>query len=120
MGLFGFEGVHGPEHAAGVLAAAHGHFAAAADFENATFVFAENFDKAFDLAFDAGHLDHERLRGEVDDAGAKDFDQIEYSRTTTGRGRHLDERKFACDRRRLGDVVHVDNIFKFKQAGADR
>ena len=34
-------------------------------------------------------------------------------------GCDLDERQFARDRRRLGDVVHVDHVFKFKQAGAD-
>ena len=74
---FVLAGAHGPQYAAGVVAAAHGHFAAAADFENAAFVFAQHLDQAFDLAFDAGHLDHQRLRGEIDDAGAEDLDQIE-------------------------------------------
>ena len=35
------------------------------------------------------------------------------------RGGHLDERQFAGDRRGLGDVVHIDHILQFKQAGAD-
>ena len=104
---------------AGVMAAAHGHFAAAADFENAAFVFAEHLDEAFDLAFDAGHFDHQRLRSEVDDAGAKDFDQIEDLRAVARRGGHFDERQFAGDGRRLGDVVDVDDIFQLEQAGAD-
>ncbi len=40
-------------------------------------------------------------------------------RAIARRGGNLDERQFARDRRRLGDVVHIDDIFKFKQAGAD-
>ena len=112
-------GAHGFQDAAGVVAAAHGHFAAAADFQDAAFVFAEHLDEAFDLAFDAGHLDHQRLRSEVDDAGAKDLDQVEDLRAVARRGGHLDERQLARDGGRLGNVVHIDYIFKLEQAGAD-
>ena len=40
-------------------------------------------------------------------------------RAIPGRGGHLDERQLAGDRWCLGDVVDIDDIFKFKQAGAD-
>ena len=40
-------------------------------------------------------------------------------RAIAGRGGHLDERQLAGDRGRLGNVVHIDNILQFKQAGAD-
>ncbi len=101
------------------MAAAHGHFAAAADFEDAALVFAEHLDEAFDLAFDAGHLDHQRLGGEVDDAGAEDFDQVEDLRAVVRRGGDFDQRQLARDGGVLGDVVDIDDVFKFEEAGAD-
>ena len=101
------------------MAAPHGHFAAAADFEDAAFVFAQHFDQSFDLAFDAGHLDHQRLGGEVDDAGAEDLNQVEDLRAIARRGGDLDERQFARDVWRLGDVVDVDDVFELEEAGAD-
>ncbi len=101
------------------MAAAHGHLAAAADFEDAAFVFAKHLDESFDLAFDAGHLDHQRLGREVDDAGAEDFNQVEDLRAVARRGGNLDEGKFARDVWRLRDVIDVDDVFKLEQAGAD-
>ena len=82
-------------------------------------LFAEHLDQALDLAFDAGHLDHQRFRSEIDDAGAKDLDQVENLRAVARRGGHLDQRQFARDGWSLGDVVHIDNIFKLEQAGAN-
>ncbi len=79
----------------------------------------EHLDESFDLALDAGHLDHQRLRRQVNDARAKDLDQFEDLRTAARRGGNFDERKFAGDRRRLADVVHIDDILQFKQAGPD-
>jgi hypothetical protein len=37
----------------------------------------QHLDKSFDLAFDAGHLNRQRLRRQVHDAGAKDLGQLE-------------------------------------------
>ena len=101
------------------MAAAHGHFAAAADLEDSAFVFAEHFDQAFDLAFDAGHFDHQRLGSEIDDAGAEDLNEVEDLRAIARRGGHLDEREFAGDVGRLGDVVDVDDVFELEEAGAN-
>ena len=101
------------------MAAAHGHLAAPADFEDAAFIFAKHLDESFDLAFDPGHLDHQRLGGEVNDAGAEDFNQVEDLRTVAQRGGNLDERKFAGNVWGLRDVVDVDDVFKLVQAGAD-
>ncbi len=56
---------------------------------------------------------------EVDDAGAKDLDQIEDLRAVAGRGGHLDERQLAGDGRIFGDVVHIDYVLQFIQAGSD-
>jgi len=36
-----------------------------------------------------------------------------------GVSRDFNERQFARDRGRFGDVVHVDNIFELEQTGAD-
>ncbi len=115
----GIAGAHGPQHARGVMAATHGHFAAAADFKNAALVFTKHLDQSFDLAFDSRHLDHQRLRGEVDDAGAEDFNQVEDLGAVARRCGDLDERQLSSHRRILGDIVHIDNVFKFIQTGAN-
>src|SRR5450631_2796284 len=83
-------GTHGLENAGGVASTAHGHFAAPADFKDTAIVFAQDFNEALDLAFDAGHLDHQRFGSEIDDAGAEDFDEVEDLRAIGGRGGHLD------------------------------
>src|SRR5580658_3657083 len=104
-------------HAASVMAAAHSHFAAAADFKNPPFFFAQNLDEALNLAFDAGHLDHKRLRGKVDDARPENFSQVEdLSASSRGDG-DLDERQLACNRRRLRNIVDVYDILKLVEAG---
>jgi hypothetical protein len=55
-------GAHGLQDARGVMAAAHGHLAAAADFQNFLAPSFKNLDEPFDLAFHAGQLNHQRLR----------------------------------------------------------
>ena len=110
---------HRPDHAAHVMAAPHGHLSAAANLENPPIVLAQHLDKPFNLALHARHLDHERLRSEIDDARAEDLRQVENLCAIARRSSNFDQRQFARDGRILGDVVHIDDIFELKQARAD-
>ena len=102
-----------------MMAAPHCHFAAAADFKNTSIVFTQHFDQTFDLAFNTGHLDHQRFRSKVDDAGTEHLDEVKDLGTVARRGSHLDQREFTRHIGSLGDIVHVDNVLEFEEAGAN-
>ena len=101
------------------MAAPHGHLPTTANFENRTVALAQHFDQALDLAFDAGHLHHQRLRSEIDNAGAKDLGEFEDLRAVFLRGRYLNKSKLARDCWRLGNVVDINDILQLEQAGAN-
>jgi len=67
----------GLEDAAGVVAAAHGHATGAGDLDDGVAGLAQDLDEALDLAGGAGHLQHDGLGCEIDDAGAEDVGQLE-------------------------------------------
>src|SRR5580692_12280630 len=119
VGTFVWLRAHCLEHAARVVTAAHGHLATAADFKNAAIVLAQDFDETFNLAFHAGHFYHQRLGSEINDARAKHLNQVEDLRAVARRCSHLDQREFARDVGRLGDVIYVDDIFKLEEARAN-
>ena len=102
-----------------MVAAAHGQLAAAADFEHVALALVENLDEPFDLAFHTGHLNDERFRGQVDDAGAKDLNQFKNLRASAWRGGYLNQRELTGDVGRLRNIVHLDHILQFIKACAD-
>src|ERR1035441_1514215 len=95
--------------ASSLTASAHGHLAAPADFKDAAVALIEHLDQPFNLALNARHLDHQRLRREIDNARAKNFNQLEDRRARVPCGRHLDQRQLASHRGSAGDVVHIEN-----------
>src|SRR5215471_14422519 len=102
-GLLAVRRAEGFEDAAGVVAATHGHAAGARDFEDLELRLAENLEETFYLRGGAGHLEHDGLGGEVDDAGAEDIGELKDLRARVlavrviGAGRDLDEAELADD-----------------------
>lgn len=119
---FAAEGLH---NAAGVVSAAHGHAAGAADLKNLVGGFAEDLDEAFDLAGAAGHLEHDGLGCEVDDASAEDLRELEdlRARVSTMGGLRadgdLDEAELADDGLGAVDLIDLAGDFELIERGAD-
>src|SRR5216683_211524 len=118
-------GAEGFEDAAGVVASAHGHAAGAGDLEDGVVALAEDLDEAFDLAGAAGHLEHDGLGGEIDDAGAEDVAKLEdlgaggEAVGFVGAGGDLDEAELADDGFAAADLVYVYGDLQFVEARAD-
>ncbi len=113
------------EDARGVVAAAHGHAAGARDLEDLVAGFAEDLEEAFDFGGGAGHLQHDGLGCEVDDAGAEDGGELEDLRARVdavrlvGAGGDLDEAELADDGFGAVDLVDVDGGFELVERCAD-
>src|SRR6266702_1434691 len=101
VGVGGVGGAEGFEHAAGVVAAAHGHAAGAGDLEDGVAALGDDLDEAFDLGGAAGELEHDGLGGEVDDAGLEDVGEFKDLRAgvlaerVRGAGGYLEEAELA-------------------------
>ena len=73
----------------------------------------------------AGHLEHDGLGGEVDDAGAEDVGELEDLRARVlavrgvGAGGDLDEAELADDGIGAADLVDVDGDLELVERGAD-
>jgi hypothetical protein len=108
-----------------VLAAAHGHAAGAGDLEDGVAGFAEDLEEAFDLGGAAGHLEHDGLGGEIDDAGAEDGGELEDLGAGVeavggiGAGGDLDEAELADDGFAAGELVDVAGDLELVEGGAD-
>ena len=100
-----------------MVASAHGHAAGAGDFEDGVAGLGDDLEEAFDLGGAAGHLEHDGLGGEVDDAGAEDVGELEdlgagvEAVGGVGAGGDLDEAELADDGFGAADLVYVDGDF---------
>jgi len=122
-------GAEGFEDTAGVVASAHGHAAGAGDLKNVEAGLTEDLEEAFDFAGGAGHLEHDGLGGEVDDAGAEDVGELEDLGSGVlglgvlgrgfGAGGDLDEAELADDGFGAADLVDVLGDFEFVERGSD-
>ena len=107
------------------MAAAHGHTAGAGDFEDGVAGLGDDLDEAFDLGGAAGHLEHDGLGGEVDDAGAEDVGELEDLRAgvlaegVRGAGGDLDEAELADDGFAAAYFVDLDGDLELVERGAD-
>src|SRR5260370_781732 len=128
VGACGFDWAvcaEGFEDAAGVVAAPHGHAAGAGDLEDGVVALAEDLDEAFDLAGAAGHLEHDGLGGEVDDAGAEDVAKLEdlgaggEAVGLVGAGGDLDEAELADDGFATAYLVYIYGDLEVVQARAN-
>ncbi len=101
--------------AARAFAARHGERARARHLQHP--VGLEHFEQAIELGGAAGELEHQRIGGDVDDAGAEDVGELEDLRPRGGGRGHLDERQLADHVGPLGDVVdtqHVDQLVEVR------
>jgi hypothetical protein len=53
-----------------MMASRHGHAACARRFEDGVAALDDDLDEGFDLGKVSGEFEHDRLKGEIDDAGA--------------------------------------------------
>ncbi len=112
------------QHAAGVVAAAHGHAAGAGYLQYLVSALGKHLDEAFDLAGRAGELEHGGFRGDIDDAGLEYLGEVEevgallVSRWL-GAGGDLDERELADDGGVALDLVHIARDLELVERGLD-
>src|ERR1700722_2218202 len=125
MGLVAVDGTERLQHATGVVATPHRHPPRTRDLENRIARLRDDLNKPFNLRRATGHLEHDGLGSEVDNAGAKNSSQLKDLRPGVlpkrmgWPGRDLDQTKLANNSLAATHLIDIDSNLQLIKRSAN-